>query len=80
MNSDLRLISSVHGVAGQLCPIDVRTSAPLGSELKVTWFVVPRVTVAQAPSAAEAANTIKIRMEPPIVRGDQHTVVSRANG
>lgn len=66
MNSDLRFTSKVQGVLRQDNPVDVLTAAG-GSEVNVTCSVVPRVTVAQAPSESVLSTTAmaEVRMIAP---------------
>ena len=62
MNSCLRLIGKVQGVAAQTRPVDVVTFAPGGSELKVTSSFDPRVTVPQALTLSATATVRKSLM------------------
>jgi hypothetical protein len=63
MNSVLREISNVQGVEGQCRPVDVIALAPAGSELMVTEFVVPRVTVAHPADKRQRAGIRNIFMK-----------------
>ncbi|GBD47294.1 hypothetical protein METY_0507 [Methylopila sp. Yamaguchi] len=51
----MRPTVKVQGLDGQLWFIDVRTLAPAGSVVTVTWLVEPRVMLAQPASDAAAA-------------------------
>jgi hypothetical protein len=63
VNLSLRGIRKLQGVASQLKPLEVLTCAWGGEDSTVNFVVVPRVTVAHAPSelaSAHAAAAVKI--------------------